>query len=234
MNDKKQIVLNKKMGSLDKLAALYETSTLLRTLIQLIPSIGSSTDFLISKAAQDYVRKRHAAFFLDIHNRLNHLETMPNINNEHLFDLINQAYSDVLKTHSIKKIHRFSKIISDFIVGDILWDEAETLNKLINDLSDTHVEILLFATRTPKSKSFDNLPVFYISKPNEVIESASPPIVSDNFPNLSSEAMRMFCSELISRNLLYNEGNSRPFLGGKNVMRKTELADWFLTKVLDI
>jgi len=233
MDDKQLVIHNKDMSSLDKAAALYESSTMLRALVQLVPSIGSSTDFLISKTAQDYVRKRHNTFFLDIYNRLEKLEHEPEtINNEHLFDLINQAYSGALKTHSTKKIRRFSKIVSDFIIGDTLWDEIETLNRFVDELSDIHIQILLFANRVPQDPSTDGLPVFYISKPKEEY-AGERPIISNAFPMFSEETIRMFCSELISKNLLFNEGDNRPYLGGKNFMRKTDLTDWFLAKIID-
>ena len=108
--------------------------------------------------------------------------------------------------------------------------ETEAALRLISDFSETHIMILkIFAHAKPsETDGFTGLKVIPLFD-NSVIKDVEPLIESLNY--LSEAALKMYCSELVSKALLADEGATR-FVGENiNILGATPLTGWLLDKI---
>ncbi len=227
--EKKELIANKDVPLLTKTSLLYGDSTLTRSLILSIPNFGSSIDLMLIKKGQKYLQERIEFFLKELSSRLKRVENqIVNIQDEEgLFDIMQAAYDQVVRSRSKRKIERFAQLISDYVVSESNWDETEVLIKLVGELSDMHVDILNFTIGVPRT--WGNRRVVYLGGGRVLQENI--PALGDHFPNFSESALKMYCSELISRGLLYDEGLRGAGLGAMEYVVPTDLAVWFLDKI---
>jgi len=236
--DKKEkfaLAARKDIPFLAKASILYGDSTSTRSLVLAIPVVGSSIDLVLSKNGQEYVIKRIQMFLEEIQIQLKDIEenTFKINDEEALFDLFQTVYENVAKSRSKDKIKRFARLVSNCLIHEIDWDEAEAAIRLISDLRDTHINIIKFAVSIPASthEKFNGLRIISISKKENEFNI---PSFRDELSHLSDAAVKMYCSELISKGLLHDEGIGRVGIGALELLISTELADWLLIKIEEI
>jgi len=211
---------------------LYGESTSTRSLVLALPYVGSSIDLILSKKGQEFAQKRVDTFLEKLGTRLEALEncTLSQEDEEGFFDLFQAAYERVVRTRSEDRIDRFAALVGSCLGGDKSWDEAEAAVRLVSDLTDTHIRILIIVTnlRVSDRESFEGLKIIPVTD-SKIIDDV-PPLIS-KFDQLSEAALKMYCSELISKGLLHDEGIGRWSCGSLNLLVPTTLADWLLEKI---
>jgi len=229
--EKHEVGKNKDIALLTRSSLLYGDSTSTRSLILAIPVLGSSIDLILSKKGQDFVIKRLDIFMSELNSRLEGLEEKIECNDEEaMFDFLQTVYENVTRTRSEEKLKRFAKLTSDCFVNGNDWDESEAAIRLISELNDTHINILKvsLSAKVPEASPFDNLRVFYLDTPNDTSEYTS---LTAEFGGISKAAITMYCSELISKGLLKDEGIGRWSTQALELLVATDLTVWLLTKI---
>ena len=230
--EKHELAARKDIPFLTRLSLLYGDATSARALILALPHLGSSIDLILSKNGQDYVIKRIDTFLEEINSRLKVIEndTIKINDEEALFDLFQTAFESVSKTRSKQKIKRFAAITSDCLIHDRNWDETEAAMRLISDLTDTHIQILDICENAPisESEAFNGLRATSVLGKNKDLDIQS---LITEFDYLSDAALKMYCSELVARGLLHDEGIGRWDTGSIELIVPTDLTSWLLDKI---
>lgn len=227
--EKKELVANKDLPMLTRGSVIYIDLAYIRSLILAIPYFGSPIDLILSKKGKKYHQKRIELFLSELKNRLNKVENqiLQIQDEEGLFDIMQTAFEQVVKSRSKLKIERFSLLTADYIVNERNWDETEALIKLVGELSDTHIDILNYMVSSPRTMGSHR--VVYIGGDRPYQNNI--PVLGDHFPKFSESALKMYCSELVSKNLLHDEGIGRANIGSLEYIEPTDLAFWLLDKI---
>lgn len=195
-----------------KISLLVSGEPILRILLNLIPDVGSLIDIIFTHKAQDFTQKRVDTFIneLSVQVKKRNIKTLQQ-DDEVIFDLFQSVLEKVVKTKSEEKIKRFSMLTVSCLSGDCTWDETEAALNLINHLSDVHIAILIKA-KNDKGK-------FLVRK------------LPQEFSVLTDVSTQLFCSDLVARGLLKDEGISHLDCGAMEMLSSTLLNSWFLDKI---
>ena len=200
---KRAIAQSKNIPIVTKASLLYVDSTVTRALIAAIPYCGGSLDLILSQKGEKFVQQRMETLISEISLRLDQVESciIKPEDEEGVYDLFQSVCEKVIRTKSENKIKHFARLFSDCVSGEKEWDETEAALRLISDFSETHIMILkIFAHAKPsETDGFTGLKVIPLFD-NSVIKDVEPLIESLNY--LSEAALKMYCSELVSKALL--------------------------------
>ena len=222
--------------ALSKATEKYSKATVLRAAIQVVPYVGGALDTLFSNCGSKIQQDRIKGFLDDLNLRLSKLENRKELEvSEEFYDLALSVFEGVVKTRSQEKRSHFASIIANKIATDLPWEEAEVATRLLNSLDEIHIKLLLKAVKAPVCESpFDDLHVVTLSEhPFGKREKGRPLILRTEFSGYSIDALRMLCSELVSKGLLYDEGVGRVDVKAMEYFVATGLAKWFLSWITD-
>jgi len=222
-----------KAGIITKASASYSDMFLLRTAIQLSNPLGGALDKLLSLLGEPYQQKRLQHFIIELDTRLKRIEESINIEpSEPLHDLMMQVFNDVIKTRSEEKRKYFANLITNQVVNDHVWDDAETACRLLADLTDMHIKILQEALKAPECNGgFEGLHIVMFTNYRHEIpkDMTIPPTnIKPKFQELHIAVLNMAGSELIARGLLHDEGIGRLNTDNMEMFRATEMAQWLM------
>ncbi|MGE3598355.1 MAG: hypothetical protein AB7N70_22655 [Dehalococcoidia bacterium] len=212
----------------------YRDRTTLRAAVQAIPYVGGPIDTLLSGHAGRRQEARFASFLDDLDNRLRRIEDQPKIEEtDEFFDLILDVFERVIRSRSRAKRERFAQIIVNQVQGGRDWDTAGEVVRLLDGLSDIHMEVLREALSAPPCDSpFDGLNVISLAVDDLAGDDIIRPTkLKEALPGYSAIALRMACSELVARGLLHDEGIGRWDFGALQYLVPTDLARWFVRQV---
>jgi hypothetical protein len=140
---------------------VYSDETVFRSLINLIPLIGSSLDILLSGSGQKFVIKRIEKFISELREQLSELqETQINkgyLETEKIFDLIIKTFNASAKTRQQEKLKLYARIIKAALKEGKKYeeDEPELFLKIVEELSVKELRVakcLYEMKETPKKK----------------------------------------------------------------------------------
>ena len=228
----KNIEIQQSENILSKASEKYAEQIALRAMAQAIPYVGGAIDTLLGGHGSKIQEKRLRHYLDIITHRLEKLEASGEIQpSEELFDFLIKSFDSVIKTRSAIKREQFAEIFSKQITQQNKWEEAETVTRLLNELSDIHIFILNEAISTSTcSAPFENLRVITFNAKSFGEDSDHPPkIITQALPSYSELALKMGCSELMSKGLLYDEGIGRWDTKAMEYLVPTELADWLIS-----
>lgn len=227
MNDQ---TVNNPATAISKLCQRYADHVVLRASVQAIPYIGGSLDTLLSGRAAQIHLERVEKFASDLAHRLAAVESATaNLNDEAFADLMLSTFEAVARTRSDQKRSRFAEIITNQVARPMLWEEPENAVRLLSDLEDIHIEIIVAALNAPTAEgAFSGLRVISLAaKPNDSEKQNAPVSLLASFPRYGSAALRMACAELTAKGLLHDEGIGRWDMGSMMYFVPTDLAEWF-------
>ena len=229
--ERDSIIANKDIPAITKGSLLYTDSTALRTLVLAIPMFGSQIDLLLNKRGNDFVSKRLQTFITELQEQLKTLQRQVlKADDEALFDLLQIAIEEVSKTRVDDRIKQFSRVISNYLTKSVTWDEANAAMRILSDITELHIRILQYAINLPPSKEkvTSGLQVFYV---DHMKKGNTKPLIFDELPNITESTLRMYCSELIAKGLLHDEGVRR--FGGSNIqiLTPTNMTNWLLDTI---
>lgn len=226
--------LNSKLGepesTLTKLSLQYSDAFVLRAAIQGIPVLGGSIDTILGEFGAKWQARRLKTFVEMLEERLTRLEAVlgkitidPT---EELYDFIMQTFDYVIRTRSEEKRQMFANIVANQVTKNDNWDEAEAASRLLNDLSELHIHVLL-AALGPKmtAQKADGARLITFSdlyKDQEAVD------LRQQLSGVSAIGLRMTCSELLAKGLLQDEGLRRAGVGSMAFLEATDLAEWFI------
>lgn len=228
--------ISKVEETMSKAVEKYHDTTILRAAIQAIPYVGGPIDTLLGGQGSKIQEQRLTHFLNEISSKIERLETKRDlVPSEELFDFVVSSFDSVIKARSEDKRKRFAEIFSKQIEKQENWEEAEAASRFLNDLSDLHILVLKEAvTTTPCSTPFTGLRIICFKSTPVGYDSQYPPkILVNELSSYSELALKMACSELMSKGLLYDEGVGRWDTKAMEYLAPTELADWFIDWISD-
>lgn len=220
---------NKLSTAISKLRQQYSDIFVLRASVQAIPYIGGSIDTLFAGRAAQIHLQRVEKFAINLADRLAAVEsTTANFDDEAFADLMRSTFEAVARTRSDKKRSRFAQIIANQVENPMMWEEPENAVRLLSDLEDIHIEIIVTALGAPTAEGvFSGLRVVSLAaKPLEGEKQNTPVSLLALFPHYGSAALRMACAELTAKGLLHDEGIGRLGVGSMVYFVPTDLAEW--------
>ena len=123
------------------------------------------------------------------------------------------------------------------VVNQRDWDEAETASRLIADISEIHIRILDVAIKAPVYRDVSNLPgVITVEDRSAVPRFFKDKVIylQDILPGLTDMYISMICVELLSKNLLSNEGIKYTDTIGQGLYSATDLAKWLMDWISEV
>jgi hypothetical protein len=223
MKNKKEVI-SQAMGK-------YHEKTKLRAAIQLIPYAGGALDTLLAGYGSQIQEDRLNQFLKEISNRLETLESTTELEpSEELFDFLVKSFDSVIRTRSKIKRKYFADIFSKQVEKQNEWEEAEAALRFLSDLTDLHLLILEEAvTTSPCSEPFKGIRVITFNPTPFGSDKECPPkCLPEALSSYSPLALKMGCSELLSKGFLYDEGIGRWDTKAMEYLATTEQADWFM------
>jgi hypothetical protein len=216
-------------NALTKLSLQYRDTFVLRAAIQGIPVLGGSPDTILGGLGSKWQARRLESYVRMLEERLARLEViMGKITidpTEELYDFIMQTFDFAIKTRSDEKRQMIANIVTNQVIKNENWDEAESASRLLNDLSELHVHVLLTAlgpNMKAQREEGSRLITFSDRFPDEAIN------LRQLFSGVSVVGLRMICSELLAKGLLQDEGLTRAGVGSMVFLEPTDLAEWFI------
>jgi hypothetical protein len=198
----------------------YAESVSARAAIQLIPGVGGALDTIMAGYGSKIQQERLYALIDSISKRMSEVEGLvEDIEpSEELFDLVRVAVEGSIRTRSEDKRQQFANIIANTMVSESKeWGEAETAMRLLNDLEDIHIGILVYANETIEYYGGGITPVRVVSLPSSqkdksvfevsrlVDYQGTPPVdLKKEFIKVSEEILRISCFELFKYGLIKN------------------------------
>lgn len=205
-----------KTGFITKASAKYCDQFFLRAQIQLIPGVGGTLDTLLSGLGAKYQYERIEGFISELQDKFKKLEQVKSISSmepsEELFDLIMQILDQIVKTRSEEKRKRFANLFVNQVGNQCDWDEAETACHLLGDISDIQIQILeVCLNAKPCNYPFAGERVLTIFDHHKFFERKDvalpvPTNITKYFPLLSESTIELFCSNLMAKGLLQDQG----------------------------
>lgn len=225
------------MSLSNKLKAMGESYTndiAARSFIQtMIPVIGSALDMIMAGYGSQIQQDRFYALLDSLGKRLDALEDTTEIEpNEELFDLFRVAVENSVRTRSEGKRQRFANIMANALVSDSKpWDEAETAMRLIGDLEEIHMSILIVTADTHEviGNAFNGLKAVKLEDTSDIMPNYIPPLnLLKALPQYDPILIQMGCAELVSKGLLKDIGSSGWNAAPLQTFVSSKLADWLI------
>lgn len=218
---------------LTKYSRSYSENHYLRAIVQAIPEVGGAIDTILSVKGVEYQKRRLESFLQELSERLEQLELRVQIlpeDEEPFYDFIITTLEGVTRTRSQKKRSRLAALVTHQLQEKRSWDEAEVATDLLISLREPHIEILHEALNAPICGSpFEGLRVVTLSNAPFGEDGETKPLqLKEKLGGYSISAIRLFCSELVSRSLLHDEGVGRLNAKAMDYFVPTDLAEWFI------
>jgi hypothetical protein len=213
-----------------KLSMQYSSAFPLRAAIQGIPVLGGSLDTILAGLGSKWQTERLESYVKMLEERLKKLEAIRGEikiePSEELYDFIMQTIDFAIRTRSKEKRRLFANIVTNQVINNGNWDEAEAASRLLNDLSELHIQVLATALgpnmKAQKAEGARLITFTNHYKDEEALD------IRELFSDVSVMALRMTCSELLSKGLLHDQGVGRGGIGSMEYFEPTDLTEWFV------
>lgn len=213
-----------------KLSLQYSSAFALRAVIQGIPVLGGSLDTMLAGLGAKWQTERFESYVRMLEERFKKLEAIRGEikiePSEELYDFILQTIDFVIRTPSKEKRRLFTNIVANQIINNGNWDEAEAASRLLNDLTELHIQVLV-AALGPNMKALKAEGARLITFTNRYKDEEAVDL-RELIQGVSAMALRMTCSELLSKGLLHDEGIGRAGVGSMEYFEPTDLTEWFI------
>lgn len=196
-------------------------------ILHFIPAASVANGWLNGKATAIQI-KRLTRFVEALENRLGAVESC-SLTEEELHDISMQSFDAAMRARGHGKLQYMAEALSRGFKGEVLADEAETAIKLVSDLNDTEIHILLISLdhiKTSSDTGREYLPFF--------VNQASPTAVEDayylgnEFLEVTDNVLSASASTLYAKGLLIDDGAGRLGTGANQLWRPSPLAVWFV------
>lgn len=205
-----------------------------RVAIQLLPGVGSAIDTLLAGQGLEWQYKRLEYFIAQLKTRLDFLEGRGQLReitpNEPFYDFTRHTFEKIIGTASRDKIRLFANIFQRQMQSTDGWQDAEVAVRLLDELTETHIRILQITEKAPIcGGSFEGIRAVHLRRDDPGNDFSGGPLdLESAIPGVKRIALMMFCSELVARGLLHDEGNGRIEVKAMEFFTSTELTRWFI------
>jgi hypothetical protein len=137
----------KKSKEINQLMESYSNNAIIRSLVNLIPYIGSSLDVLITSKIQELSWKRLQAYLEQLRVQFEKVDDSKidwsYLNSEEFYDLFLQTSYSVIRTRSEDKIKLYSKILRNAVTREFKDPlGTEDLVSIIENLSQNDISFI--------------------------------------------------------------------------------------------
>ncbi len=216
---------------LDK-ARRYSENSLARAAIQSIPIVGTSIDTLLAGEGLAYEKQRVESFFMNLNERMQTFEQefgkVKLKPTEELYDLLKQIVCHVMNTRSENKRKQFAAIIENRCRTNASWEEAEMAAKMLNGLSDLHIQVLSCIANAKPAES-EHYHGSVVARLNDIKVDKYSVILENEFSQVPFHQVKAAVVDLVSLGLLREIRLARIGMTSSNEeVGKTDSTDWFL------
>jgi hypothetical protein len=210
----------------------YESWTVARTAVQLIPLVGGPIDTFFAGAWQEEKEARLTAFLNVLSERLAGVESKAE--HVHGAEFRNHLFSALefsVRAQTKSKAARLGLVVANQAANAREWAEADTALRLVADLDDVHAAVLRAVKQAPVCDGpFAGLRVVSIGASQDwAADLKQPPArIETLLPGFSMLTVQMACAELVARALLIDEGLGRMDTRGMELVRLGDLGAWLL------
>ena len=198
--------------------------------------VGGALDTLLSGKGSEIQRQRIEQMLKNLCERLSKIESAQVFEpTEEFYDLSLSIFDGAVKSRSKEKRDRFASILVNQVKKEAKWDESEMAVRILVSLEDIHIQVLALALSAPEcTLPFEGLKVMTLkNRRSRNVGEFTPLCLSTHFSDYTTDALRLICSELISKGLLHDEGVGRLDTKAMEYFVATNLADWFLSWITD-
>lgn len=216
------------MKTLVRASEGYAVNTVLRATVQAIPYVGGPLDTLLAGKGAKVQSERLEHFLSELSQRLERVESVPEIDEQALYDLSIDAMEKSIRTRLAEKRALYANVIARHVIQRRAIDESEMALRIIAELDLIHLEILREALQAPTCDDpFSGLKVIALSERSLVkAGEVGPVVLKDRLQSWPLEAIRYAASELVARGLLYDEGIGRWEGKAMEFLVATDTANW--------
>ncbi len=208
----------------------YAANTVLRATVQAIPYVGGPLDTLLAGKGAKVQFERLEHFLSELSHRLERVESVPDIDEQALYDLSLDAMEKSIRARLAEKRVLYANVVARHVIQARKVDESEMALRIIADLDLIHLEILRETLHAPTcDEPFSGLKVVDISERASIKAGEGkkgPVVLKERLHNWPLEALRYAASELVSRGLLYDEGIGRWDIKAMEFLVPTDTAYW--------
>jgi hypothetical protein len=131
----------------------YADNIPIRFLIQKIPFIGGSLDFILSEVANKWREKRFQTLLINLDEKIkaigisaedNIAQIQHKVSTEDFYDLFLLTVQKSMMTHKEEKISRFANILKNYLINELTTEDylVEVFFDITDDLSETEISKL--------------------------------------------------------------------------------------------
>jgi len=213
----------------------------IRALIQCIPVVGGPLDTLSAGIGIKYEQQRIESLLQSISERLDQIPDVFKATlsepSEELFDFFSDLFRKVALTRSETKRQHYANICVNHLTLSLDWDAADECLRLVHDLTEKHLSILVFATNVPIAPApFNDHRAFTCESADANLENSALqalPSLTTHLKGIHKAFLTHYCADLVGKGLLRDEGVHRIGLGPMAVFEATPVADWFIHWIED-
>lgn len=221
-------------------AEYYAESYFGRALVQAIPGLGGAIDTILSGYGTQIQQQRYLALLKHIESRMQALESSVGeiVHSEELFDLVRIAVESSVKVRSEEKRRRFANLMVNAVISENpLWVEAETAMRLLNELEEIHIQLLVFSASSKSVSYADKEYLSPLSTESRKIEDPifgrrhmEPRYICELMPGCDINLVTLACKELRAKGLFASgvDVETEPFKEHPNEYVITSIGNWLL------
>lgn len=221
----------------DDLAVVYAGSSAARISTSMIPFVGGFVDVVLCDRANRQESIRVQKVLQSISQRLDRMSSMSvDINSEEYIDYLFDTLDKSKKARTSQKIERFAQAFAtQCTLEDSCWDDAFMVNRLIDELEDIHVDILMqtaYVEPIVVGNGEDEEPTRIVAIDNHGYEHI--PLLFDRLTGYTYESIRLGCYDLVARGLLRDDGSNRAGRFTMDWLSPSRLTDWFIERIREV
>lgn len=207
----------------------YSNRTVLRAAIQAIPYIGGPLDVMFAGPVQTWREQRILGFLAELNARVSAVEAQEFTPTPELSEYFITVVEHVARARTQEKRSYFAKLVVNQVRRNRSWDEAESATRLVSELSERDLEVLLVAVTThPCSGPYDGLRVISLDERWPGDQPLQPLVLRERFPDWPLHALRLSVSGLTARGLLRDEGAGAFDTKAMTYLIVTDLGEWLV------
>ncbi|MEZ8321420.1 hypothetical protein AB6C72_23710 [Vibrio splendidus] len=232
--DKFEIGQSKELTLVQKVSTLYGNSAVTRGLMMTLP-IGGIMDTFLTMPSTQYAQQRIDTLIAELQSQLMKLESivLSSDSEEEFMLLVSKACQMALSSRTEAKVKLLATVLFNSVRHIESWDETEVMLDFVASLTESHIVILktIFDLEPSSLEAFKEMLVVALEDKVNIgftQEVHTIELLQELIPSINQVALKVYCTDLISKGLLADEGIGRWSGKPLTIIRATESTTWFL------
>lgn len=210
----------------DRWLVRYQGS-LVSDILHFVPAVSALNGWIGGKATDIQIR-RLSDFLQELDQRLDDVAACA-LTEEELHDLSIWAFDAATMSRGQDKLKYMAEALSQGVKGEVLADEAEIALKILSDLGEVEIKILIVAlkkTRNPQDEQHQYLPFYADGGFSTSVEGAY--YLGSALSGPTDNVLIASTSNLFAKGLLVDDGAGRLSGAANQLWKPSPLAVWLV------